>query len=188
MPKMSLQGSPPPTCESYPPTLTLREGRDRYLDENGFTMTTYTERWARVPLWFGLHILVPSPPSRGDALRMHDLHHVLTGYGTDLAGEAEISAWESSRGLGALSPYVRAIVLAGDVQGMMLRPRRTWRALRVAPGKGSLFGRHLEYAALLDRSIGEVRAELGLPREGLVTTRCLHADAPPPRSVVERPA
>ena len=166
------------TRETYPPELTLEAARDRYLAENGFTMDTYTERWARVALGLGLHVTVPSPPSRGDALRMHDLHHVLTGYGTDLAGEAEISAWETSRGLGALSPYVRAIVIGGDLQGLLLRPRRTLRAYRAAPGRGSLFGRHGEYEALLARSLGDVRAELDLPRDGLVATRRLHADAP----------
>ena len=47
------------TAETYPPGLTLAEARDRYLAENGFTTETYTERWARVPLWFGMHIWVP---------------------------------------------------------------------------------------------------------------------------------
>jgi hypothetical protein len=166
------------TRETYPPELTLREARDRYLAENRFTMDTYTERWARVALGFGAHIVVPSPRSRGDALRMHDLHHALTGYGTDLAGEAEISAWETSRGLGALSRYVRAIVLLGDTQGFLLCPLRTMRALRAAPGRGSLFGRHHEYEVLLARTLGAVRSELGIPRDGLVATRRLHADAP----------
>lgn len=167
-----------PTSDTYPPTITMREGRDRYLAENGFTMETYTEKVARVPLWFGIHIFVPNTESRRRALAMHDLHHVVTGYGTDLAGEAEISAWETQRGLGALSAYVRAIIWAGDLQGIALRPRRTYRAYRAAPGKGSLFGRFDEYDTLLDRTVGDVRGELGLPIDGLVTSRSLHGDAP----------
>lgn len=166
------------TRDTYPPDITMREGRDRYLAENGFTMETYTERVARVPLWFGIHIYVPSTESRRRALPMHDLHHVVTGYGTDLAGEAEISAWETQRGLGALSPYVRGIIWAGDLQGIAFRPRRTLRAYRAAPGRGSLFGRFDEYESLLARSVGDVRRELGLPIDGLVRSRRLHGDAP----------
>jgi hypothetical protein len=167
-----------PTLDTYPPTITLREGRDRYLAENGFTMDTYTETSSRVPVMFGIHVTLPSPLQRRQALPMHDLHHVVTGYGTDLAGEAEISAWETSRGLGPLGLYVRSLIWLGDTQGMLLRPRRTWRAFRAAPGKGSLFGRFDEYERLLRRSVGEVRRELGLSENGLVTSRHLHDDAP----------
>jgi len=166
------------TLETYPPEITMREGRDRYLAENGFTMGTYTEDWTRIPVMFGIHATLPSPLQRRQALPMHDFHHVVTGYGTDLAGEAEISAWETSRGLGGLGLYVRALITLGDVQGLTLRPRRTVRAFRAAPGKGSLFGRHGEYDVLLGRTVGDVRSELGLPETGLVETRCLHDDAP----------
>ena len=167
------------TLETYPPEITLREGRDRYLAENGFTMETYTEQWTRIPVMWGIHVTLPSPEKRRQALPMHDLHHVVTGYGTDLAGEAEISAWETSRGLGGLGLYVRFLITLGDVQGLTLRPRRTWRAFHAAPGRGSLFGRHAEYEALLSRTVGEVRRELGIPEAGLVATRALHDDAPP---------
>ncbi len=166
------------TAETYPPELTLAEARDRYLQENGFTTETYTERWARVPLWFGLHIWVPSPKARQRALRMHDLHHVLTGYGTDLAGEAEISAWEFRRGLGGLGVYVGSIVVMGLVQGMVLRTRRTRAAYDASSTARSLFDLHYTYEPLLTRTLGDVRQELGIPREGVVATRALHADAP----------
>ncbi len=168
------------TIDTYPPEITLREGRDRYLAENGFTMGTYTEEWTRIPVMFGIHATLPSPLQRRQALRMHDFHHVVTGYGTDLAGEAEISAWEVSRGLRGVGPYVRTLILTGYLQGMVLRPGRTRRARRAAPGQGSLFGRNAEYDALLARTVGDVRRELGLPEAGLVPTRALHDDAPAP--------
>jgi hypothetical protein len=158
--------------------MTLLEGRNLYLRENGFSMSTYEERWARIPLLWGLVVAIPSPVSRGHALRMHDFHHVLTGYGTDIAGEAEISAWELSRGLRGLPAYVKVLVLSVLFMGLVLYPRRTWRALRVAPGKGSLFGRHAQYDTLLARKVGELRAELGLPCEGIASARKLHAEAP----------
>jgi hypothetical protein len=158
--------------------MTLLEGRDLYLRENGFSVSTYEERWARIPLVWGLAFVLPSPVSRRHALKMHDAHHVLTGYGTDIAGEAEISAWELSRGLRGLSAYVKGIVLSVFFVGLAMYPRRTWKALRVASGRGSLFGRHAQYDTLLGRNLGELRAELGLPREGLAAERKLHAEAP----------
>lgn len=166
------------TAESYPPEMTLADARDRYLAENGFTQETYTETWARVPLWFGLHIWVPSPKIRQRALRMHDLHHVLTGYGTDLAGEAEISAWEFRRGLSGLGPYVGSIVIVGLIQGMVLRTRRTRMAYDASSSARSLFNAHYTYEPLLTRTLGDVRAELGIPQMGVVETRALHDDAP----------
>ncbi len=33
------------------------------------------------------------PKSLRDWLKVHDAHHLITGYDTDLAGEVEIAAW-----------------------------------------------------------------------------------------------
>lgn len=72
--------------------LTAHEGRDAYLAENGFSLAAYDDAWVQLS-FFSLSITVPNPPSRRRAVRLHDLHHVATGYGTDLVGEAEVSAW-----------------------------------------------------------------------------------------------
>ena len=125
-----------------------------------------------------MHIWVPSPKGRQRALRMHDLHHVLTGYGTDLAGEAEISAWEFRRGLGGLGAYVGSIVMTGMVQGMLLRTRRTRDAYNASNDTRSLFNAHYAYEPLLARTLQDVRGELGIPRKGVVDSRVLHPDAP----------
>ena len=41
---------------------------------------------------------IPNTEGRRRAVRIHDLHHVVTGYQTDLRGEAEIGAWELASG------------------------------------------------------------------------------------------
>jgi hypothetical protein len=129
---------------------------------------------------FGVAIAVPNPPSHRRAHRLHDLHHVVTGYGTDHAGEAEISAWQLRRGARAAGHYVGAIVVANALLGLALAPGRTLTALRGVAGS-SLFQLDLEYEALLDRSVGELRALLGIRADGLaVATRGLHARAPDP--------
>ena len=170
-----------PTLERLTAASTVREGRDAYLAENGFSLESYDQRWIKVA-FPGFTVTIPNTPARQRAVRWHDLHHVATRYGTDNSGEGEISAWELRRGLRGLGPYVGAIVLGGTLLGLMVAPQRTVRAW-IASGKGysNLFSRGLEdYESVLAISIGELRVQLGIPREGLATERALHVAAPKP--------
>src|SRR5262245_23650361 len=117
----------------------VRAGRDEYLAENGFSVEAYDAKWTPASL-FGLTFKVPNTPTHRRAIMWHDLHHVATGYGTDLSGEAEISAWELRRGLAGLDLYVSAIVVGIALSGIVIAPVRTWRAWQAAsrPG-GNLF-------------------------------------------------
>jgi hypothetical protein len=158
---------------------TVREGRDAYLAENGFRLADYDAEYSEYPL-LGLKLPVPNPSRRRRAVRLHDLHHVATGYGTDKAGEGEISAWEMRRGVGALGWYVAAIGVGGFLIGLVLAPLRTLRGWRAgANGDANLFHDSGAYEALLELSIGELRRRLGVPEEGLHQgPRALHAAAP----------
>lgn len=167
-------------AEPCPPALSAREGRDAYLRENGFTVESYDEKHAKLS-FFSISFTVPNPAGRRKAVRVHDLHHVVTGYGTDLVGEAEISAWELRRGFGRLSWYTRGLVLSAVAIGLVLAPRRTLRAWRRAPGSFSLFYDEKKYEELLEMSVGELRALLGVPEHGVAQEpRRLHPLAPRP--------
>ena len=151
---------------------------DHYLAENGFTTAGYSSPRSEGSL-VGFKFSVPNPPSHQRALRLHDLHHVATGFGTDHAGEAEISVWQARLGLHAAGHYVGAIVLANVLVGFVAAPRRTLAALRLPKVGRSLFNVAVEYEPLLDLTLGELRALLGLPSEGLAhQPRGLHAHAP----------
>lgn len=157
--------------------MRVRDGRDAYLAENGFTTESYDAPTAKGS-FFGLGFSVPNPPAHRRAIRLHDLHHVATGYGTDHAGEAEISAWQARRGLLPAGLYVTAIVLANAGVGLLVAPRRTLAAFD-AGGGGSLFTLDAEYDALLDKTVGELRALLAIPDDGVAhAPRALHALAP----------
>lgn len=81
----------------FPPAMQVDEALQVYLDENGFTRASYDA--PRTPASFlGIRFSVPNTPRHAWAIRLHDLHHVATGFGTDLAGEGRISAWEARRG------------------------------------------------------------------------------------------
>lgn len=162
-----------------PADLQVKCARDRYLDENGFSVAAYDDPRTPASL-FGLRFSVPNTPKHRWAIMLHDLHHVATGYGTDMAGEAEISAWELRGGLRCLGLYVGSIVVGGTLYGLMFSPRRTLHAfLAGGPGR-SLFARAgVRYEELLELSVGELRAKLAIPEGGLAQgARKLHPFAP----------
>lgn len=151
---------------------SVREGRDRYLAENGFSSAGYEARWLTVTV-LGIPLPTPYTRRRRWAMKMHDLHHVATGFATDLAGEGEISAWELRRGVRELGMYVGAIVVAGALLGVLVAPRRTLRAFQAAQGsRTSLYRTAHSYEALLAMSIGALRRELGLSQTGVAAGAC----------------
>ena len=59
--------------------MTLRQARDLYLEESGFSTDTYVEEWVDIP--FGpLPLRLPNTDARKRVLPVHDIHHALTGY------------------------------------------------------------------------------------------------------------
>lgn len=165
----------------FPASWTVRRARDAYLEENGFTVESYAEAWTEASA-FGIPFKVPNTARHRWAIMLHDLHHVATGFGTDMAGEGQVSIWEARRGLRPLGLYVAAIVALGSLGGVLLAPRRALAAWRGSgAGHTSLFSSgdaEADYEALLEMTVGELRAQLGVPHEGLVKSRALHSRAP----------
>ena len=71
---------------TYDPTLTMEAARAQYFRDNGFGDDGgYDDPWVDFKLG---PVPMPFPNSKGRlrAVRYHDLHHILTGYQTDLRG------------------------------------------------------------------------------------------------------
>jgi hypothetical protein len=147
------------------PESTVRAGRDAYLDDNGFDMSGYTSKTFGLP-FLGREIHLPNPPTRQRVIARHDLHHALTGYGTDYIGEAEIGVWELRAGCNTV--FLWAINLTAIALGIFLSPRRIWRAWQAAAGQRSLYVDERDLEELLALKLGDLRAQRGVPREGLV--------------------
>jgi hypothetical protein len=138
---------------------TVRAGRDRYLADNLLTVDSYTE--GGFPVYVGRWpVRLPNP----GLLHLHDLHHVVTGYGTGLVGEAEISAYELRAGCRSFMIY---LLCAGAVLcAMFVAPRRIVRAWRRARGARTLYHTVIPYETLLDMSVAELRRHLDIAPAG----------------------
>ncbi len=143
-------------------TLPLHEARTAFLVANGLPADGgYQARF----FWLGVgpvKVPLPNLPARVRAVRLHDLHHVLTGYDTSWTGETEIGAWELASGCRG---YWAAWLLnfGAFAIGLFIAPRRLWRAFVRGRRSRNLY--HLtDDAGVTDLPLGEVRADLGLAR------------------------
>src|SRR5262249_44370164 len=135
--RRSLAMTTPEPSTPLPAHWSVRAARDAYLAENGFTVAAYSDKWTGGS-FFGIPLKVPNTKRHRWAIMLHDLHHVATGYGTDLVGEGEISAWELRPGLRNLGVYVGGIVLLFALAGFFRAPRRVREAWRKAAAIESL--------------------------------------------------
>jgi hypothetical protein len=140
---------------------SVRSARAEYFARAGFPADGgYGDAWVKVKILGRFVPAFPNVAARVRAVRLHDLHHIATGYDTSWTGEAEIAAWELASGCRA---YVAAWVLdlASIPLGLVIAPRRLLRAWRRGRRSRNLYAGEFE-EALLDRTVGELRAELGL--------------------------
>ena len=148
------------TATTYDSQSALRDARKTYFDDNGFgTDGGYSAKWVTVK--FGpIPITFPNTEQRIRSVGLHDLHHVATGYQTDLRGEAEFGAGEVG---GSCRDHYAAWVLnlLAMSYGWWMCPRRMFRAFVHGRHTKNLYTR--DYGDdLLDQSVGELRATLEL--------------------------
>ena len=155
-----------------PASKTMAGALGDYLAANAFDASAYEAPTYEVDLGevTGEVWSFPNEPARRRAVPLHDLHHVLTGYGTDVLGEAEIGAWELVAG--CTSVFLWWINASAVGVGLLLSPPRVLRAARKAVGQRSLYRHGVPYSALLELTVGDLRAQIGMPEDG-------QADHPP---------
>jgi len=152
--------------------LTLREARGLYFARAGFDASSYTARWVRLqagplPLFF------PNTAARVRAVRLHDLHHVVTGYDTSWTGEAEIAAWELASGCAGHLAAWHLNLLAMAI-GLVVAPGATFRAFVRGRRSRNLY-REPYGDALLAETVGATRRRLGLVAAGASPTAAQRA-------------
>lgn len=141
-------------------TETLLAARTRYYQVNGFgTDGGHSLDWVPLKIW-KFTIKIPNTDGRRKAVRIHDLHHVLTGYPTTLAGESEIAAWELATGC-LQSTAATVLNTAGLAAGVVIAPRRVARAWARGRKTTNLY-REPGVEHLLPRTVEDMRAALRL--------------------------
>jgi hypothetical protein len=143
-------------------TQTVRDARADYFRRAGFPPDGGdAQRWVilrigRVPIF-----AFPNSSARRRSVKLHDIHHVLTAYDTSWTGESEIGAWEI--GSGCRRHWVAWILNLGAMAiGLVIAPRRTWRAFMRGRRSGNLYGQRSFDESLLDRTVDELRREVGI--------------------------
>jgi hypothetical protein len=151
--------------------VTLRQALAKYFEDNHFGSDGgYGDPWVDFKLG-PIPFPFPNTPMRVRAVRYHDLHHLITGYATDLPGELEISAWELGAGCrGYLAAW--QLNLGGLFAGLLFMPRRIFGAFVRGRRSRSLY--HGDYEALLAMRLDEVRELAEVPP---ATPRASLADA-----------
>ena len=141
-------------------TMTLGAARAAYYERNHFGADGGDSLdWVPITV-LGLTLKIPNTDGRRRAVRIHDLHHVVTGYDTDLRGESEIGAWELASGC---LRHRAAVVLNffALAVGLAIAPRRMFRAWARGRHTRNLYDA-VGVDHLLAREVGEVRTTLGL--------------------------
>ena len=144
---------------SYDDALRVREARARYFESNGFGDGGYDASWVKLSLG-PIPFAFPNTAARVRAVRLHDLHHVATGYDTTVLGEAEIGAWEiGSSCRGFLAAWI--LNLYAMQLGFWISPAAVFRAFVRGRHTGNLYRGEWD-ERLLDARVGELRQQLGL--------------------------
>ncbi|HYC57214.1 MAG TPA: hypothetical protein VEL28_19950 [Candidatus Binatia bacterium] len=153
---------------AYADELSLGQARRLYFDANGFGEGGYEADWVRLqagplPIWF------PNTASRVRSVRLHDLHHVVTGYDTTWTGESEIGAWELGSGC---ADHWAAWLLNFNAMaiGLAIAPRATYAAFRRGRRTCNLYGGEFDDAMLAER-VGEIRRRLRLDTSPAASAR-----------------
>jgi hypothetical protein len=146
----------------YEDELSMGDARQRYFVENRFD-GSYSERWVKLKAG-PITLAFPNAPGRVRAVKLHDLHHVVTDYPTTWTGEAEIAAWEIATGCGRFG-WAWYLNLQGLAIGVGIAPRAVWRAfIRGRHTRNLYHGYGAPTETLLARRVGDIRRELGLDR------------------------
>jgi len=144
----------------YADDLTLHVARARYFESAGLDDGGYADRWVVLRV-AGIPIgAVPNTAQRVRSVRLHDVHHVLTGYDTSWTGEAEIAGWELASGCANHAAAWFFNIFAALI-GLLIAPRALWAAAVRGRGQQNLYAGEWD-EALLNRRLGELRRHLAI--------------------------
>lgn len=150
-----------PAPGNYDDGLKIKDALQLYFSRHHFVNGGYDLKWFRIKVG-SVFIPLPNTKDRIAAVKIHDIHHVLTEYTATLRGEAEIGAWEIASGCGKY--YVAWLLNFGSFfYGLFFFPAPLLKAFLLGRKCKTNFYHNVSYDdLLLNRTVGELRNMLGL--------------------------
>jgi hypothetical protein len=143
----------------YDPNHTMKQALSAYFERYELPGGGYDAKWFKIKFFGPVVLPLPNIKDRVDAVKIHDLHHILTEYEAKIRGESEIGAWELATGCGKY--YAAWILNFGSLTyGIFVWPVRVYKAFMWGSNCKGLYNR--EYNdELLSKTVAELRAETG---------------------------
>jgi hypothetical protein len=144
---------------TYENSVKVKDALPVYFSRYHFKDGGYNLKWFKIKLGI-IYIPLPNIKARVDAVKIHDIHHLITEYEANYKGEAEIGAWEIASGCGRY--YAAWILNLGSFFiGMFLFPRFLFRAfLNGRTCAANLYYNTTYDENLLNKTIGELRQKI----------------------------
>ena len=144
---------------NYDNALKVKAALQLYFSKYHFEDGGYNLKWFKIKIG-AFYIPLPNTKARVEAVKIHDIHHIITEYKADWQGEVEISAWEIAAGCG--SYYVAWLLNASSFfLGIFLFPQLLFKAfMRGRKTKRSLYKNVAYDEILLNKSVGELRESI----------------------------
>lgn len=146
---------------SYNDNLILKDALQIYFSKYHFKNGGYHLKWFKIKIG-PVFIPLPNIKARVDAVKIHDIHHILTEYTATLKGETEIGVWELASGC---SKYWAAwlLNLGSFSYGLFFFPKPLLNAFL----KGRQITKNFYYNTLYDekllnKTIEELRQVAGI--------------------------
>ncbi len=111
---------------------------------------------------------IPNWDNRRKAVLRHDIHHLLTGYKSELLGEFEIAAWEI--GSGCMNYFAAYLLNSGGLlAGLLIYPRPTFNAFLMGCRTTNLYQLNIDDKSLKNSTIEELKMQIGLEPKPCLT-------------------
>lgn len=125
-------------------------------DEGGNHLSYVTIEFTRF-----FKVYIPNWDNRRKAVLRHDIHHILTGYKSELLGEFEIAAWEIASG--CMNYFAAYLLNAGGlIAGLLIYPRPTFKAFILGCRSTNLYQLNIDDETLKDSTSEYLKRRIGL--------------------------
>ena len=122
-----------------------------------------TSSSVRIELTKNIILYIPNFKARKDAVLMHDIHHIVTGYPSTYKGETEIGAWEVGSGCrGDWAAW--ALDMSSVMTGLLFNPLNVLKAFARGRRTKNLYHRTVTEAEALDMKLADLKKILLLEK------------------------